>query len=175
MSTAGKVLVVFIVLGSVVWLILASGVAQLNSNATKQLDELAKQLEEVRTNLQNTRTEITSVHDQTSSAQEELDRQLATLRAQIADLENGRSQVVETLARVKYQKDIVENTVNAAKAELEHRTADHQAEEKAMADLRSEVQDLKTQNGQFLARLQTLRSQYQDTHHKNLEQIQKKR
>src|SRR5262249_13900957 len=97
------------------------------------------------------------------------------LRAQIADLENGRSQIVETLGRVKYQKDIVDQTVNAAKAEVEHRTADHQAEEKAMADLRSEVQDLKTQNGQLMARLQTLRSQYQDSYHKNLELIQKKR
>jgi chromosome segregation ATPase len=175
MSTAGKVLVVFVVLGSVVWLILAAGVAQLNYNATEQLDKLAKQLEEVRTNLQNTRTEISTVHDETSFAQEELDRQLTTLRAQISDLENGRSQIVETLARVKYQKDIVENTVNAAKTQLEHRTAEHQAEEKAMVDLRSEVQDLKTQNGQLMARLQTLRNQYQDTHHKNLEQIQKRR
>ena len=175
MSTAGKVLVVFVMIGAIVWLILASGVAQFHYNANEQLDKLSKQLEEVRTNLQDTRSEIASLHDQTASAQEELDRQITTFRAQIADLEKGRSQVLESLTRVKYQKEIVDGTVNAAKSQFEHRTAEHQAEEKAMADLRDEVQNLKSQNGQLMARLQTLRQQYQDTYHKNLDLIHKQR
>ena len=175
MSTAGKVLVVFVVIGSIAWLVLASGVARLHYNANEQLDKLSKQLEEVRTSLQDTRGEIASLHDQTASAQEELDRQITTFRAQIADLEKGRSQVLESLSRVKYQKDIVDSTVNAAKAQFEHRSAEHQAEEKAMADLRNEVQNLEAQNGQLMARLQTLRDQYKETYHQNLELIHKRR
>lgn len=175
MSTTGKVLVVFVVLAAVVWLVLAAGVAQLNYNGNKALADLSKQLEDVQANLENTQRDIASLHDQTSSAQEDLDRQLTTFRAQIAELENGRSQIVETLTRLKYQKDIVDGTVEAAKSQAEHRNAEHQAEEKAMADLRHEVQELKTHNGQLLARLLALRNEFQKTDHNNRELVKKKR
>jgi chromosome segregation ATPase len=161
-------------LGALAWLILASGVAQLNYNANEQLDKLSKQLAEVQTNLQDTRSAIARLHDQTSSAQEELDRQITTFRAQIADLEKGRSQILDSLARLKYQKEIVDTTANAAKTQFEHRTAEHQAEEKAMADLRNEVQNLKTHNGELMAHLQTLRKQFDETYRKNLDLIHKK-
>ena len=174
MSTAGKVLVVFVMLASIVWLILAGGVAQLNRNGNEALQELTQSLEKMRTDLAETRSQIASLHDQTSSAQEELDRQLATFRAQIADLEKGRSEIVESLARVKYQKDVVDSTVKAAKTQFEHRTAEHQAEDKAMADLRNEVQDLKTHNGELMARLQTLRDQFRKTQDANLSLLHKK-
>jgi uncharacterized coiled-coil DUF342 family protein len=174
MSTAGKVLVVFVMLAAIVWLILAGGVAQLNRNGNEALQKLSQDLAKMQTDLADTKAEIANLHDQTASAQEELDRQLATFRAQIADLEKGRSQIMESLARVKYQKEIVDHTVNAAKTQFEHRTAEHQAEEKAMADLRNEVQDLKTHNGELMARLQTLRNQFQKTHETNLDLLHKK-
>jgi chromosome segregation ATPase len=174
MSTAGKVLTVLIILAAMGWLILAGGVAQLDRNGNEALEKLEAALKQARADLAETQREIAQVHDQTSSDQEALDHQITTFRAQIADLEKGRSEILETLARLKYQKEIVDNTINAAKTQLQHRNDEHQAEEKAMSELRNEVQGLKAQNGQLMAQLHTLRGQFQKTHHANLELLQKK-
>ena len=175
MSTAGKVLVVLIVLASLVWLILIGGVAQLNYNGNEQLDKLTKELEKMETDLQETRREIVNLRDQTTATQEQVDREVTTLRAQQAELEKARSKIMESLTRVQYQLAIVGDTITGAETSKKHRDAEHQAEEKAMEELRGEVQNLKTQNDQLMARLQTLRDQFQTTYHTNLETISKKR
>ena len=68
----------------------------------------------------------------------------------------------------------VEETIKGARASLDNRNAEHQEELKAMADLRSEVQTLKNQNHEQLARLQALRDQFQKTYHTNLEMLGKR-
>jgi len=175
MSTAGKVLVVFIVLATLVWLILMGGVAQLNRNGNQALQKLDQDLEKMQADLEETQRQIATLRDQTTATQEEFDRQITALRDQQAELEKARSQIVETLTRVQYQLAIVEDTIKGARTSLEHRNAEHQGEEKAMTDLRGEVKDLKTRNDQLLARLQTLRGQFQQTYHTNLDMISKKR
>jgi len=173
MSTAGKVLVVFVMLASLVWVILAAGVAQLNKNGNEALQKLADELADVETKLDEARHQIVALKDETSSTQEQIDRELTGLRARQTDLEEARSNVVETLTRLQYQLATVEDTIKAARATLEHHNKEHQAEEKAMADLRTEVQDLKSENGQHMARLKTLRDQFQKTYHTNLEILSK--
>jgi peptidoglycan hydrolase CwlO-like protein len=95
MSTAGKVLVVFIMLTVLVWMILAGGVAQLNRNGNQALQKLTDELEKLETGLQDTRVQIAKDRDETTSTQEKIDRDLAVLRAQQADLEESRSDIVE--------------------------------------------------------------------------------
>jgi chromosome segregation ATPase len=174
MSTAGKVLVVLVMLAAMAWLVLIGGVARLNRNGNEALQKLADELEKIQTGLQESQQEIRALHDQTTVAQEQLDRDLHALAARQADLEAARSQIVETLTRVQYQLAIVEDTIKGARTSLEHRIAEHQAEEKAVADLRSEVRDHKTETGQLMARLQTLRDQFQTTYHTNLELLKNK-
>src|SRR5439155_19295561 len=118
--------------------------------------------------------EIVSLRDQTTATQEEFDRQMTTLRAQQSELEKARSQIVESLTRVKYQLAIVEDTIKGARTSLEHRNAEHKAEEKAMNDLRGEVRELKTDNSQLMARLKSLRDQFQATYHAKLEMVKRK-
>src|ERR1700722_11428845 len=76
MSTAGKVLVVLVLLTSVAWIVLASGVAQLNTNGNTRLHDLAEQIEKLQTGFKQTHDEIVSLRDQTSSIQEDVDRQI---------------------------------------------------------------------------------------------------
>ena len=58
---------------------------------------------------------------------------------------------------------------------IQNRTAEFDAEEKALADLRGRVQSLKANNSQLMGRLQSLRQQFQDTHHKNVGMVGKAR
>ena len=174
MSTAGKVLVVLVMLATLAWMILAGGVAQLNRNGNEALSKLEKELAETQTKIAETRYQIRSQRDQTVATQEEIDRALAVLGSRQADLEAARSQIVESLTRVQYQLATVEETIKGARASLDNRNAEHQEELKAMADLRSEVQTLKNQNHEQLARLQALRDQFQKTYHTNLEMLGKR-
>jgi chromosome segregation ATPase len=171
MSTAGKVLVVLVMLVSVVWMILAGGVAQLNRNGNEALQKLVTELEKVEEDLQTAKHEILDLRDQTGLAQESIDREVSTLRSQQADLEAAHSQISESLSRLRYQLSTVEETIKTAQTSLENRNKEHQGEEKAIDDLRTEIKGLKTDNSQLMARLQTLRDNFQNTHRANLKTI----
>jgi septal ring factor EnvC (AmiA/AmiB activator) len=171
MSTAGKVLVVLVMLASLAWIILAAGVAQLNRNGNQLLDKLAKDLEQAETDLQATRQQTMALRDETALTQEKVDRDLALLRTRVADMEEARSDVIESLTRVQSQLATVEETIKRAQASLEHRTKERQDEEKALSDLRNEVQGLSTTNDQLAARLQTLRDRFNTNYHANLEML----
>jgi len=174
MSTAGKVLVVFIMLGALTWLILAGGVAQLNRNGNQALEKLATELEKVQASLEHDRHEIGVVRDQTQLVQQNIDREVEDLRSRQADLERARSQIVESLTRVQYELAIVDETIKTAQTSLENRNTEHQEEMKAIEGLRAEAQNLKTENDQFMARLQSLRDKFQSTYHTNLEMLNKR-
>src|SRR5947209_3823583 len=58
MSTAGKVLVVFIVLASLVWLLLMGCVAQLNRNGNAALQKLTQDVEKMQADLEKTQRDI---------------------------------------------------------------------------------------------------------------------
>jgi cell division protein ZapA len=171
MSTAGKVLVVLIMLTAIGCLILAGGVAQLNFNANQKLQQLSTELEKTQADIESTKREITEHRDQTTITQEKIDREIAALESRQTDLERTRSQIIDTLSRLQYDLNVVNGTIAAAKDSLQNRVNEFNADEKAMADLRRDVQSLRSNNEQLMARLQSLRTQFQDTYHKNLEMI----
>ncbi len=74
MSTAGKVLVVLVTLTTLVWMILASGVAQLNRNGNTALHNLEEQLAKAQGDLKQTQNDIVAFHDEASTIQEKVDR-----------------------------------------------------------------------------------------------------
>jgi chromosome segregation ATPase len=97
------------------------------------------------------------------------------LRAQQSDLEDSRSDIVESLTRLQYQLATAEETIKGARTSVEQRNAEFKAEEQSLADLRKGVQTTKTENEQLLARLQTLRDQFQNAYHSNRELLGKKK
>ncbi len=175
MSTAGKVLAVFVMLASIVCLILAGGIAQLNYNANQRLQKLSDDLAKAKGDIETTRREIAETRDRTTDAQEKIDRDIATLRAQQTDLERTRSQIVDTLERLKFDLGTVNATIAGARTSLEHRNAEFDAEQKATDDLRRHVQSLRTNNTEHMARLDSLRNQFQKTYHANVEMLGKGR
>jgi chromosome segregation ATPase len=173
MSTAGKVLVVLVTLTTLVWMILASGVGQLNRNGNNALHELDVQLAKAQVDLKQTQIDIVAFRDETSSIQEKVDRDLTMLRARLADVEGVRSQIIDGLARMQYQLFTVEEATKGAQTALEHRNAERQAEEKALADAKAEVQSLMAESSQLTSRLNTLRQTFQTTYKANVEMLGK--
>jgi chromosome segregation ATPase len=175
MSTAGKVLVVLIMLTAIGCLVLAGGVAQLNYNANQKLEQLTAELEKTQTAIEATKLDIASYRDQTTVAQETIDRDIAALRSQQTDLERTRSQISDTLSRLQYDLSTVNGTIAAGKDSLQNRITEFDADQKALADLRRDVQSLRSNNTQLMGRLQSLRDQFQKTQRDNLDMIGKRR
>ncbi len=175
MSTAGKVLVVFIMLASIVCMMLASAVVQINFAGNRQLDQIAKDLAKTQEDLEATRLETIQVRDKTILVQEKIDRDLTALRAQQADLVRSRSQIVDMLERLKYDLDAENRKIELARAALQTRNNEFDADEKALDDLRKQVQGLKTSTAQQTERLQSLRGDFQKNHRGSREMLGKAR
>jgi len=173
MSTAGKVLVVLFLLTSLIWIVLASDVAQYNTNGNTKLHDLTVQVEKLESQLDQTQHDIASLLDQTSQTQEQVDREFTLLRARQADVEKARSQIQETLARVQYELATVQETVRNAQSTVGHRNVELQGETKALARERSDVQELIADSGKLMDRLTTLRKDFQTIYHANLEMLGK--
>jgi len=175
MSTAGKVLVVLVTLMTLVWMILAAGVAQLNRNGNKAVHDLSEQVAKAQVELKQTQDDIVKNRDETSSIQEKVDRDLTVLRTRLAGVEKARTQLIESLERLKYQLSTVEESIKGAKTSLQNRTAEREAEEKALAASRAEVQSLMADTGQLATRLKSLRETFQSTYKTNVELLGKTR
>jgi chromosome segregation ATPase len=171
MSTAGKVLIILFLLTTLVWVVLASGVAQLNTNYNTKLHDLTVQVEKMGADLEQTQKDVDSLNDQISLTQEQIDRQLVLLRATQSDLERERSQIQETLLRNQYQLATIEETIKSAQSALEHRTTEQQEETQALAQAKADVQTLMAQSSQLMDRLATLRKEFQTTYHANIEML----
>jgi chromosome segregation ATPase len=175
MSTAGKVLVVLVTLTTLVWMILASGVDQLNHNGNNAVHELNVQLEKAQADLKQTQNDIAAFRDETSSIQEKVDRNITMLGARLAEVQKVRSQVIDGLARIQYQLSTVQDAIKGAQTDLEHRTVERQAEEKALADVKAEVQSRMAESSELADRLNTLRQTFQTTYKVNVEMLGKSR
>ncbi len=173
MSTAGKVLSVLVMLVLVVWIVLASGVSRLNTNGNEALDRVRKEIDKLRVDVDQTQVDIAGLRDQTSTIQEKVNHDLTVLRDRQVQLEKSRSQIVESLERYKYQLATVEESVRNAQALLQHRNEERDADKKAVADTRSEVQTLMADSSQLMNRLDTLRKTFQKTYQENVENLGK--
>ena len=87
MSTAGKVLVVLVMLASLVWMLLTAGVTQLNRNGNQGRDCADRESCQSQGDVKNTQDEVVRVKDQTHVLQEQMDRELAVINARQKDVQ----------------------------------------------------------------------------------------
>lgn len=171
MSTAGKVLVVLIMLVTVVWMILTSGVAQLNRNGNKALKDLTEKVAKLEEDLKSVKVDIVKIKDETTLTQEKIDRDTTVIRSRQTDVQKANSAIKDVLSTVQYQLATLSDTVKNAEQSRDQRAVEKQAEEKALADARGEVVRLQGQNQVLMDRLTSLRQQFQDTLKKNTEML----
>lgn len=163
MSTAGKVLVVLILLASLVWIVLTAGVTQLNRNGNQALITLNKRVTDLDEKLKQTQVEIARTKDQTVVLQEQMDTELAVLNSRQNDVQRSSSAIREILSRIQYELATVQATVQAAEQERKERYAEKDAETKALAQARADVETLKATDKSMRERLDGLRREFKTT------------
>jgi outer membrane murein-binding lipoprotein Lpp len=163
MSTAGKVVVVCIMLASLVWMVLMAGVTQLNRNGNQALIELNNKVDKLTDDVQAARAKIVEIKDQTGVLQEQMDKDLTVIRSRQLDVERISSNIKEILSRVQHQLATLGETVKNAEAAAKQRADEKVAEQKALDDARADVQTLKAQNEQLTNRLTGLRNEFKAT------------
>jgi chromosome segregation ATPase len=163
MSTAGKVLVVLIMLASLVWMVLMAGVTQINRNGNQALKNLDDKVVQLTDDVQTARSQIVEIKDQTSVLQEQMDKDLTVIRSRQLDVERVSSNIKEILSRVQYQLATLGDTVKNAEAAAKQRADEKVAEQKALDDARADVQTLKGQNQELTNRLTGLRNEFKST------------
>jgi len=169
MSTAGKVLVVLILLTSLVWMLLTAGVAQLNRNGNQALIVLTEKVAKLQDDVKKTQDKIVRVKDQTHVLQEKMDRELAVINARQNDVQRLASNVSENLSRVRYELATVQQTVQNAEQDRTERAAEVVADQKALDAARDEVKSLKATDEQLRARLASLRNEFKKTLNRNVD------
>jgi len=169
MSTAGKVLVVLILLTSLVWMLLTAGVAQLNRNGNQALIVLTEKVAKLQDDVKKTQGKIVRVKDQTHVLQEKMDRELAVINARQNDVQRLASNVSENLSRVRYELATVQQTVQNAEQDRTERAAEVVADQKALDAARNEVKSLKATDEQLRARLASLRNEFKKTLNRNID------
>ncbi|QEH35614.1 hypothetical protein OJF2_41670 [Aquisphaera giovannonii] len=163
MSTAGKVLIVLIVLGIIGWALLAAGVDELNRNNNNALVELEKKVEQLQKDVKDAQVRISRVKDATTVMQEKIDRDVATLHARYTDVQRASSKIRDELARVQYERSVVQEHVEGAEKSRTERTSEVAAETKNLADKRAEVEGLKAKDAELVKQLEDLREQFKKT------------
>ena len=156
MSTAGKVLVVVILLASLLWMILTAGVDQLNRNGNQALLALTEKVEKLQADLKNTQDEIVRVKDETYVLQDHMDRELAVINARQNDVQRLASNVTDNLAHARYELATVKETLQNAIQDSTERAEEAVADQKALDAAKAEFQSLKIMDGQLRERLASL-------------------
>jgi chromosome segregation ATPase len=173
MSTAGKILTVLVMLTLLGWIILAAGVGQYNTNGNTKLHELSQQVGKLEVDLQQTQDEILSQRLLTDTIQEDMDRNATLLRARQVELENASSQISDTLSSVRYQVATLQETIKGAETALQHRNTEHKALTGELTKMRTDVKDLIAECTRLRDRLASLRKDFQNTYHSNIEMVSK--
>ena len=175
MPTAGKVLAVFVMLMSLVWMILSAGVSQLNTNGNQKLHDLAEQVAKLEDDVEKAKDDIDALKSSASSVQENLDHEITVLHARQSDHEKDRSQIRESLSRWQYELATVQETIERAKTALQHRNDEHQTGEQLLAKSKSDVKELMDRSGELMNQLVALRKEFQSTYQSNVESLGKTR
>jgi chromosome segregation ATPase len=163
MSTPGKVLVVLVLLLTPVWMMLISAVAQLNKNAGAQVKSLKEEVASLEKTLADTKQAIVGLKDDIELEQSAMATELAAIRAQQADLQKARSEILEIKSRVQYQLAGTEEAVKDATTTKDLRIAEKNAEDEALQTTRAEVKKLQQEHAQLVKELDKLRTEFKST------------
>jgi chromosome segregation ATPase len=173
MSTAGKVLVVLVMLPSIALPILAAGVTQLNRNGNKALIDLADRVTKLQNDLKTTQDKIVKAKDETILVQEQMVRDLAVTGSRQTNMERVKSNIREILSRGQYQLATLQETVKNAEQTAQQRAVEIVAEQKTLDAAKAEVETLNVQNSELMNRLTSLRKELKTTMKASLDMLDK--
>jgi chromosome segregation ATPase len=168
MSTAGKVLTVLSVLLMIVWIMLISGVAKLNTDSAEQVGKLREKAEKLKEEVVKAQQEAVDAHDAIVKEQEDKDRELAHARIRESRAELQLTETRELHSRVQTLVDKAAAALAAAREDLNLRNQEKADLEKAKADGTALVDKLRGENAERLDRLAKLRDEFQKARQQNV-------
>jgi hypothetical protein len=169
MSTAGKVLISLIMVMTLIWIVVISGVDQLDRNGNALLAKLDAQVRSLTEQVEQVQHDIAANKDRTTLQQEATDREITRLRSSQSDIERARSEASSLLSEVQLELANMDVVVKNAHLDQDRRLAEKEAEEQAIGALKTELAALKATNKQMLARIADLRAKFRKSYRANLE------
>lgn len=160
MSTAGKVLVVLVLLVLPVWIVLVSAVAQLNTAWTQEVQKQKDAVDKLEQDVAANQQAITKMKDQIVLVQNSAEEQSTVLRSKLTDVERARADVIQIQTGVKVQLDTLKAAVDKANAARDRRKEEKQQEIQAKADAEKAVNELKSDNAELMSQLTRLRDEF---------------
>jgi len=173
MSTAGKVLIVLIVLMLLGWIVSFSMVAQLNRSWGELVQQLTDQADKLEQQKQATLAEVEKLKTSIGSEQVALRQDVALLRTQISNAERALSDAKETQQRVTNQLAETNTALADAQSAVERRTKEVAELTTRKDQAMAEVNQLKSDVGGLMDQLQQLRSEFQATLEENRSLLQR--
>ncbi len=168
MSTAGKVLTVLTALLMIVWIVLISGVAQLNADAGKKVVELQKKAEDLRAQTTKAQQDALDTRDAVVREQEAKDRELRNARIELSTVERQLTSTRERLSRLQFQLETYAKALATSRENLDLRNKEKADLETSKANGTALVDKLRGENAERLDRLAKLRDEFQQTRQRNV-------
>jgi chromosome segregation ATPase len=173
MSTAGKVLTVLILLVMVVWIVMLSGVAQLNFNHAQKIAKQQVELEKLIEDAEKTNLEFLSLTERARREQDLADRDLRIKLGRIAASERRQSSTSEDLTRLKFQLADYLAGVEKAKTNLATREAEKAKGEDDIAKKKDEIAKAQAVNAERRAELAQLQDEFKKLLAENTAEVSK--
>jgi chromosome segregation ATPase len=171
MSTAGKVLVVLVMLVMAGWVVLISAVAQLNSNYGELVAKNDKTLETLTADVAKTTQDIAATIDKANREQADMVRDLAEVQARIVAFERHQSAAIEGLTRLKLQVANYESALATAVKALETRNAEEAQAKETLANKKAEIEKSKALNADLREQLAKLQDEFKRLLSENTSQL----
>jgi len=128
MSTAGKVLVVLVMLVVPIWVTLVSAVAETNKTWGEQVQKLEGQVKKLQEDVKAARQDLVATKDQISRDQVAMAERIAMLRSRKVDVEKRLSETIEIATRLKLRLKATQDEIKQAEATRDLRAAEKTAE-----------------------------------------------
>ncbi len=160
MSTAGKVLTVLILLVMVSWIVMMSGVSQLNANYGQKIQREQAELEKVTADAAKANADYLDVTEKARLEQDLTEREVRDKLAEISRRERRLSSTQEDLTRLKFQLADCEIAATKAKTNLDHREAEKVKDEELLAKKRDEIAKLQALNAEYKTQLAQLQDDF---------------
>jgi len=173
MSTAGKVLVVLVLLVVPVWIVLASAVANLNTEWTQELAKQNKQIETLTEQVAQNKRDIQKLEENIGLVQTSAAEQQTALREKLTDVERARAESIQIQTGVALDLDRLKATIKNAEAVRDRRVAEKADEIKALASTRQDVERIKGENSELMGELSKLRDEFKATLEENRKLVER--
>jgi len=173
MSTAGKVLCILITVPAILWIWLASGVAEMNRNWGQEIVRLDAGIAQAKTDIETTMEEVAKLKSKIDLVQRERDSQLTVMRGQMSQLYEFESMSKETQDRYAQQLASVNSSAEAAERRVQRAVQDLTETKQQLVDSTTELEKVRGENQQDREALAQLRQQFLSLLAENTDLVQK--